>query len=67
LFLREKARKEEEMIWIVGGVFLGGFLIGVVFMSLLAMARDPETRPSLPDEAETGYLQRRLAPDAAGE
>ncbi|WP_155890710.1 hypothetical protein [Desulfuromonas sp. TF] len=55
------------MIWIVGGVFLGGFLVGVVFMSLLAMARDPETRPSLPDEAETGYLQRRLAPDAAGE
>jgi hypothetical protein len=55
------------MIWIVGGVFFGGFFVGVVFMALLSMARDPEPRPSLPDEAKTSYLQRRLAPEAAGE
>ena len=61
------ARKQERrkrMIWMIGCVFIGGFLVGVVFMALLCVARDPESRPSLPDEAETGYLQRRLAPEA---
>ena len=46
------------MIWIIGGVFMGGFLVGVVFMALLSVARDPETRSSLANEAETGYLQK---------
>jgi hypothetical protein len=54
------------MIWMICGVFIVGFLIGVVFMALLAMARDPETRPSIPKEAELGYLQKRLA-DFAGD
>jgi hypothetical protein len=44
------------MTWIVCGMFIGGFLVGVVLMALLSVARDPETRPSLADEAETGYV-----------
>jgi len=54
------------MFWIVGGVFMGGFFVGVLFIALLTSARDPETRPSLPEKAETGCMRRRLAPDAAG-
>jgi len=54
------------MTWIVCSVFTGGVFVGVVFLALLTAAKDPETRPPLPDEAETGRMQRRLASAPAG-
>lgn len=50
------------MTWIVCSMFIGGILVGLVFSVLLNVAKEPETRPPLPDEAETGPLQRPPAP-----
>lgn len=52
------------MTWIVCSVFTGGIFVGVLFLALLIAAKDPEIRPPLPDEAENGRIQRRLASDS---